>query len=53
MWRTFGASLEIWQVLVTGLKEIGSDKNNHIWNKTKIKVNSNEECVAFLLSGSS
>jgi hypothetical protein len=45
--------IEICQALVTGLKEVGSDKNIHIWANTKLKVNLGEECVAFLLSWSS
>jgi hypothetical protein len=36
--------IEIWQVLVTGFKEVGSDKNIHIWAKARIKVNTAKKC---------
>jgi hypothetical protein len=39
VWRAFGTLIEIGQVLVTGLKEVGSDKNIHIWADARIKVN--------------
>ena len=42
--------IEIWQVLVTGLKEVGSDKNIHIWANARIKVNTAKEGVISLLS---
>ena len=42
--------IEIWQVLVTGLKEVGSDKNIHVWDDARIKVNAAKEGVTSLLS---
>ena len=53
VWRAFGTLIEIGQVLVTGLKEVGSDKNIHIWADARIKVNSAKEGVTSFLSWSS
>jgi hypothetical protein len=45
--------LEICQALVTGLKEVGSDKTIYIWANSKLRVNSAKEGVALLSSWSS
>ena len=42
--------IEIWQVLVTGLKEVGADTNIHIWANARIKENTAKEGVTSLLS---
>ena len=39
----------IWQVLVTGLEEVGSDKNIYFGANTMLKENSAEEYVALVL----
>ena len=41
--------IELGQVLISGLKEVGSDKNIYIWAQTKLKVNPTEEYVTFLI----
>ena len=41
--------IEICQALVTGLKEVGSDKNIHIWANARIKVNIAKDCATSLL----
>ena len=50
VWRAFGTLIEIGQVLVTGLKEVGSDKNIHIWATARLKGNTAKEGVTSLLS---
>jgi hypothetical protein len=39
MWIPLRLLLEICVALVIGLKEVGSDKNIHIWANVKLKVN--------------
>jgi hypothetical protein len=41
---------ELGQVLISGLKEVGSDKNIHVWDDARIKVNAAKEGVTSLLS---
>jgi hypothetical protein len=53
--KLFGLLLEILQTLVTGLTQgsrLKLDKNIYILANIKLKINSAEECVTFLLSWS-